>query len=111
VTNYGRVRVIVKAVFVAVAVLFTLLFIISLLTGCGGSTDDQGDQTGATKRTLPRDDIYYEINNDGDDHGNYIETYRIPSPRGTVFCVVYSDQMEGGGGAGIDCDWQGVRQR
>lgn len=58
------------------------------------------------KEKLPRDRVYYEITNDDDDHGNYIETYHVPNGRGgKVYCIVYSDQMEGGGGAGISCDW------
>jgi hypothetical protein len=58
------------------------------------------------KQQLSRDDVYYEIVNDNGDHGNYIETYRLPNGRnGKVYCIVYSDQMKGGGGAGIDCDW------
>ena len=58
------------------------------------------------KEKLNRDDTYYEIVNDNNDHGNYIETYHLPNGRGgKVYCIVYSDQMKGGGGAGIDCDW------
>lgn len=65
------------------------------------------DALAFTKKKLPRDEVYYEITNDDDDHGNYIETYRVPNGRGgKVYCVVYSDQMEGGGGAGISCDWE-----
>lgn len=65
------------------------------------------DAFAATKQKLPRDEVYYEINNDNGDHGNYIETYRVPNGRGgKVYCVVYSDKMEGGGGAGISCDWE-----
>jgi hypothetical protein len=59
-----------------------------------------------TKKTLPRDEIYYEINNDNGDHGNFIETYRVPDGRGgRVYCIVYSDKIGDGGGAGISCDW------
>jgi hypothetical protein len=62
---------------------------------------------GAHKEKLPRDDTYYEIVNDNDDHGNYIETYHLPNGRGgKVYCIVYSDKIgKSGGGAGIDCDW------
>lgn len=59
------------------------------------------------KEKLPRDDVYYEINNDKGDHGNFIETYHIPNGRGgKVYCIVYSDQIGDGGGAGISCDWE-----
>lgn len=61
------------------------------------------------KQLLPRDDVYYEINNDADDHGNYIETYHIPVGGNypvKLFCVVYSDQIQSsGGGAGEACNW------
>jgi hypothetical protein len=64
----------------------------------------------ATKAKLPRDEIYYEINNDNGDHGNYIETFHVPNGRGgKVYCIVYSDKIENGGGAGIDCDWANSR--
>jgi hypothetical protein len=60
----------------------------------------------AIKKHIPRDDVYYEINNDVGDHGNYIETYHVPNGRGgTVYCVVYSDKIGDGGGAGMSCDW------
>lgn len=67
----------------------------------------------ATKEKLPRDNVYYEINNDGGDYGNYIETYHVPVPNanGRVFCVVYSDKIGDGGGAGLSCDWQGFHRR
>jgi|SRR5687768_372541 len=66
------------------------------------------DALAATKQKLPRDEVYYEINNDGGDHGNYIETYHVPNGRGgKVYCVVYSDAIQAdGGGAGISCDWE-----
>lgn len=60
-----------------------------------------------TKERMPRDEVYYEINNDNGDHGNFIETYHVPNGRGgKVYCVVYSDQIADGGGAGISCDWE-----
>lgn len=65
----------------------------------------------ARKEKLPRDDVYYEITNDKDDHGNFIETYHLPNGRGgKVYCVVYSDKIgKSGGGAGISCDWENSR--
>lgn len=67
----------------------------------------------ADKQKLPRDNVYYEINNDGGDYGNYIETYHVPVPGANVrvFCVVYSDKIGDGGGAGLSCDWQGLHRR
>ena len=68
------------------------------------------DALAATKQKLPRDEIFYEINNDGGDHGNYIETFHVPNGRGgKVYCVVYSDQIGDGGGAGMSCDWEHSR--
>lgn len=64
----------------------------------------------AHKQKLARDSVYYEITNDGDDHGNFIETYHVPNGRGgKVYCVVYSDQIGDGGGAGMSCDWEHSR--
>jgi len=58
------------------------------------------------KKKLNRDDVYYEIQNDAGDHGNYIETYHLPDGHGgTVYCIVYSDKIGDGGGAGLSCDW------
>jgi hypothetical protein len=61
------------------------------------------------KEKLPRSPLYYEITNDGGDYGNYIELYDIPIPNSSrkVFCIVYSDKIGDGGGAGISCDWPG----
>lgn len=62
-----------------------------------------------TKKALDRDDVYYTIENDAGDFGNFIETYHVPVP-GTgrsVFCIVYSDKIGDGGGAGPSCDWVG----
>ena len=88
----------------ALLILVPLLIFILIITNVAfGST---AHQQGAHKQKLNRDDIYYEIVNDGDDHGNYIETYHVPNGRGgKVYCVVYSDKIGDGGGAGIDCDW------
>jgi hypothetical protein len=64
------------------------------------------------KRSLPRDNVYYEITNDAGDYGNYIELYHIPVPgpngdrKPPLFCVVYSDQIgKSGGGAGEVCNF------
>lgn len=75
----------------------------------GGGFTDQPQ-----KRQFPRDGIYYEITNDVNDHGNYWETYHVPvvtrdlngrEITRTVYCVVYSDQIGNGGGAGPSCNW------
>jgi hypothetical protein len=79
------------------------------------SDDAKGATQTATyrKEKLPRLDPLYEIVNDNGDHGNYIEFYRVPLPDGrSVFCVVYSDQIQkSGGGAGMSCDWQNAKLR
>lgn len=49
-----------------------------------------------------------EITNDNGDHGNYIEEYYVTVPNTggrKVFCIVYTDQMGDGGGAGMSCNW------
>lgn len=96
---FPRLRRHVRIVFIMVAVVFVLgVLVVSAARSA---------PFGARKEKLPRDDVYYEINNDGDDHGNYIETYHVPNGRGgKVYCVVYSDKIGVGGGAGISCDWQ-----
>jgi hypothetical protein len=95
---FPRLRRHAKFMFIALAVIFVLGFIIVAVARAGVQ--------GAHKQKLNRDDIYYEIVNDGDDHGNYVETYHVPNDRGgKVYCVVYSDKIGDGGGAGIDCDW------
>lgn len=55
---------------------------------------------------LNRNDVYYEIVNDNGDFGNYFESYWVPLQSGKrVYCVVYSDKIGDGGGAGMSCDW------
>jgi hypothetical protein len=59
----------------------------------------------ATKKKLPRDNIYFEITNDGGDHGNFIETIHVPFDGRTYRCIIYSDQIQSsGGGAGMWCE-------
>ena len=95
---FPKLRRNMRITFVVVAAIFLLAFIVVAVA--------KGAPFGARKEKLPRDDVYYEINNDNGDHGNFIETYHVPNGRGgTVYCVVYSDQISKGGGAGISCDW------
>jgi hypothetical protein len=87
-----------KIAFFVIGLVFLLLFLAQVAWGAPFA---------ARKEKLPRDDVYYEIVNDKDDFGNYIETYRIPNGRGgKVYCIVYSDKIGDGGGAGISCDWE-----
>lgn len=96
---FPRLRRHTKIAFAVAAAIFVLGFI-AVAVADAGILDWR-------KEKLPRDRIYYEITNDDDDHGNYIETYHVPNGRGgKVYCIVYSDQMKGGGGAGISCDWE-----
>jgi hypothetical protein len=91
-----------KSALFPLMVIVLLLFIFTSIAKGTGLIDRQ---------KLPRLDRYYEITNDGEDHGNFIEQYRIPLPDGRrVFCLVYSDQISDGGGAGISCDWEGSRR-
>lgn len=76
-----------------------------LLVGAcgGGGGEDTGEKSGQ-KRTLTRNGPYYEIVGDGDDFGNYFETYTVPTPYGDVYCVIYTDKIgETGGGAAGNC--------
>lgn len=99
------IRRIVNIAFVALALFLIGLFVASLLAGCGGERRDEKSGQGE-KRQLVRNGPYYEITGDGDDYGNYFETYRVPTPNGDVFCIVYSDKIgDSGGGAGLSCDW------
>jgi len=96
--QFPRLRHQVRWAFIALGVVFLLACVV-VATARAGMLDGR-------KEKLDRDDVYYEIVNDNNDHGNYIETYHLPNGRGgKVYCIVYSDQMKGGGGAGIDCDW------
>ena|ERR1041385_5902159 len=67
---------------------------------------------------LNRDNVFYQIENDNGDHGNFWETYQLPvkydynkpvkgSRTATVFCVIYSDKIGSGGGAAGNCDFEG----
>jgi hypothetical protein len=88
----------------------TVLVGVALLAGSCDGSDDGTDKAGQ-RATLVRNGPYYEITGDGDDFGNYFETYRVPTPTGEVYCIVYSDKIgESGGGAGLDCDWEGARR-
>lgn len=96
--QFPKLRHQVRWVFILAGVVF--------LTACVVVAVARAGVLDGRKEKLSRDDVYYEIVNDNNDHGNYIETYHLPNGRGgKVYCIVYSDQMKGGGGAGIDCDW------
>lgn len=102
---FDRLRKQMKWTYLVISGTLVALFLIFALV-------DSADGSGvARKQKLPRLDPYYEITNDGDDHGNYIELYRVPLPDGRhVFCIVYSDQIQSsGGGAGLDCNWAAAR--
>ena len=99
---FPRLRRNMRVVFLVIGLILLALIIVQMAWGA---------PLKARLDKLARDDVAYEIVNDGDDHGNFIETYHIPNGRGgKVYCIVWSDRMEGGrGGGGIDCDWGNSR--
>lgn len=101
-TQFPKLRRNVKILFLAIGAVLVLGLLVVTVAQAAGL---------ATKQKLPRDEVYYEITNDGDDHGNFIETYHVPNGRGgKVYCIVYSDKIgKSGGGAGISCDWGNPR--
>lgn len=85
------------------AVVYLIAFVVAVSVGVASAMA----ASFITKKELPRDDVYYEIANDGGDYGNYIELYHVPIPGSStkLFCVVYSDKIGDGGGAGESCNW------
>lgn len=100
--EFSHLRKQVKWIFVILGVVILLALLIVTVAQAGLLS---------TKQKLPRDEVYYEIDNDNGDHGNFIETYHVPNGRGgKVYCIVYSDKIgKSGGGAGISCDWENSR--
>ena len=82
--------------------IFLFLTLAVTATACSGDTNS--DDKNGQRRTLVRNGPYYEIVGDGDDFGNYFETYVVPTPYGDAYCIIYTDKIgDSGGGAAGNC--------